>query len=245
MKDRGLYAGGADLYDRIYSNKPYVAEAARLRALLRAAGIVDGSRVLEAACGTGLYLAELRKWFAMEGFDRSAAMLDICRKRLPEVPVFEADMTSVRVAEPFDALLCLFSSFGYVAPTSLDATAAAFARCVRPGGVLFIEPWLTPAEAKPGYLSLQTYDGEKATPPEQLKLVRANVHEVAGRKSTLAFQWLVVTTQGVEHIEDVHVLWQYEAAELAAAFDGAGFKSEWLEPGPLMGRGCLLARRLT
>ena len=243
QQQHGMYGERADLYDRIYSFKDYAAETARLHALLFAAGVPDGARVVEAACGTGSYLVHLARHYAASGFDLSDAMLAVARKKVPGAHLWRADMADFEVDRPADALVCLFSSFGYVTPDRIAAAAACFHRAVRPGGVAFIEPWITPEQAGPGHMSVQTYDGEKATPPESMKLVRAATHLTEGRTSHFDFHWLVLTPQGTEHFVEHHELWQPTGDEMCDAFRAAGFDATWLAAGPLTGRGSLFLRR--
>lgn len=244
MGGHAMYGARADLYDRIYHWKDYAAEAARLRGVLRAAGVPDGARVVEAACGTGSYLQHLRAWYAVEGFDLSAGALGVARRKLPGVPLRVADMTGFTLRRPADVLVCLFSSFGYVRPGAARRRAAAcFARAVRPGGVVVVEPWLTPDEAKPGHSSVDTYDGTKRTPPEAMRIARVTTHLPKGRKSVFDFHILVATPTGVEHLVDHHELWMETPEELLATFRRAGLDAQWIRPGPLSGRGVLLARR--
>jgi ubiquinone/menaquinone biosynthesis C-methylase UbiE len=241
-EEQAEYRDRAALYDRIYAAKDYPGEAARVRAILHAAGIPDGARVVEAACGTGNYLVPLSKTYAVEGFDLNEPTLAIARGKLPSVRLWRGDMTDFTLDRPADALLCLFSSFGYVEPSQIPSAAACFFRAVRPGGVALVEPWITPEDAKPGHMSVQKWDGAAAAPPTALQVVRAGVHLAEGRASRFAFHWLVLTPQGVEHFVDRHTLWQSTSEELLAAFRGAGFEASWLSPGPLMGRGLLLCR---
>ena len=239
-----MYHERADLYDRIYRWKDYAAETSRVRAILSAAGVPDGGRVVEAACGTGNYLVQLQKHYAVEGFDINGGILGAALSKLPGVRLFRADMSDFTLARPADALLCLFGSIGYVAPGApLARTAACFFRALRPGGVALVEAWITPDESKPGHVSVQTYDGEKSEPPEAMKVVRVATHLVEGRKSVLDFHWLVATPTGVEHFSDRHELWQSTEKELLDVFRGAGFEARWLHPGPITGRGVILARR--
>lgn len=54
-------------------------------ACLALLGDVAGKRVLDAACGPGLYVAELvRRGARVVGFDQSPRMVEICRERVPE-----------------------------------------------------------------------------------------------------------------------------------------------------------------
>lgn len=242
-RHQSMYGERADLYDRIYHFKDYAAETARLRAMLLAAGVPDGARVVEAACGTGNYLLPLSRHYAVEGFDLNPAMAARARRKVPGAVVREADMRDFALDAPADVLLCLFSSFGYVEPERIPDAAACFFRAVRPGGLAVVEPWITPDESKPGHTVVQTYDGTTAKPPEAMRVVRAVTHLPEGRRSVFDFHWLVVTPAGVEHIVDHHELWQSTPDELLAAFRGAGFDATWIHPGPLTGRGTLWLRR--
>lgn len=245
MTGDGAYAR-ADLYDRIYAWKDYAAETARVRGLLTAAGVEDGSRVVEAACGTGNYLVPLAKHYAVSGFDVSDAMVAIARRKLPGAGVFRADMADFSLDSPADALVCLFSSIGYLHPErDLPRAAACFHRALRPGGVLVVEAWLQPQEFIPGHMVVQTWDGTSAKPPEAMKLVRSVVRQDAeqGRLSVFDFHWLALTPAGVEHFAERHEMWTVTGDELVATFRAAGFECRWLHPGPITGRGVLLARR--
>jgi daunosaminyl-N,N-dimethyltransferase/N-dimethyltransferase len=240
MDAEGMYGRRAEYYDRIYHWKDYAAEASRLRELLAAGGVGDGARVLEAACGTGAYLRHLRQWYEVQGFDLSEGMLEVARRKLPEVPLFQADMTDFAVQQPFDALLCLFSSIGYVYPEErLRRAARAFARALRPGGVLIVEPWLTQAAYRPGHLTMHTYDS-----PE-LKLCRAIVGKQEGELAVLDFHWLALRAGAgdVEHFVDRHSMWLCPTETLLDAFGEAGFEARWEPKGLMPERGLIVGRK--
>jgi len=241
MSEQGMYGGRAELYDPIYHWKDYAAEAARLRELLGSLGIASGSRILEAACGTGSHLVHLRDHYRVSGFDLSDAMLAVARTKLPpEVELFRADMAAFTVPAPFDALVCLFSSIGYVHPEPrLRAAAGCFARAVRPGGVLVIEPWLTPEAYRPGRLSMQTYDGDA------LKLCRACISKRDGELAVLEFHWLALREGAgeVEHFVERHELWLCSAERMQEVFEAAGFEVHLEANGLEPARGLLVGRR--
>jgi SAM-dependent methyltransferase len=238
MDSQSLYGERAELYDLLYSFKDYDGESARLRELLRAEGVADGAALLEAACGTGAYLERLQRWYQVSGVDVNAGVLEVARQKLPEVDLLQADMAELTLAEPVDALVCLFSSIGYVFPEErLRQTARSFHAALRPGGVLLVEPWLTPDGIEGGRPSVQTYESE------DLKLVRANVTRVEGQRSLFDFHWLVVPRdRPVEHFVEQHELWLCPRETMTAAFEDAGFEVRWDEEG-LTGRGLLVGRR--
>ncbi len=60
-------------------------------------------------------------------------------------------MTDFDLATTYDAVTCLFSAIGYVRTADrMQRAVACMARHVKPGGVLIVEPWLTPQDWKPG-----------------------------------------------------------------------------------------------
>ena len=159
--DRGFYGDRAEWYDRIYHWKDYPTEAAGLVEVLAEEGIGERARVLEVACGTGSFLAPLSTHYEIAGLDRSSELLAIAAGKVPGAPLTCGDMRAFEVDRPFDALLCLFSSIGYLRDESeLAATVACFAAALRPGGVLLIEPWLDPSDFRPGHAALDVWRGD-------------------------------------------------------------------------------------
>jgi SAM-dependent methyltransferase len=64
-------------------------------AMLALAGDVTGRRILDAGCGSGPLLAELRERGAeVSGFDLSPGMLDLARRRVPEADLRVADLAA-------------------------------------------------------------------------------------------------------------------------------------------------------
>lgn len=106
-------------------------------ACLSLLGDVEGKRVLDAACGPGLYAAELvRRGAEVTGFDQSSRMVEICRDRLGR-----GDFRVHDLADPIgwlpdgsvDLVLCA------LAMEYVDDRVAAlreFRRVLRPGGAV-------------------------------------------------------------------------------------------------------------
>lgn len=71
-------------------------------------------RVLELACGTGSILAQLAPDYEVAGVDRSGAMLEIARKKVPAARLVQADMREAQLGEEFDVVLCVFDSINHL-----------------------------------------------------------------------------------------------------------------------------------
>ncbi|MCC7381582.1 MAG: class I SAM-dependent methyltransferase [Deltaproteobacteria bacterium] len=242
MSTGGMYGDRAEYYDAIYHWKDYRTESERLCTLLRAEGVADGAEILEAACGTGSHLVHLRQHYAVTGFDISEPMIAIARSKLPGVPLYVADMTDTSAVRPAsaDALLCLFSAIGYVHPEErLQRAAQTFARALRPGGVLIVEPWLTERVYREGRVTLQTYERE------DLKLARASVSHRAGELSVFDMHWLVAKQDAadVESFVEHHELWMCPTETMLSVFRAAGFEARFEADGLMKDRGLVIGRR--
>ncbi len=240
MGTPALYTDRAELYDAIYHDKPYEAEAERLHDLLDRRGIFDGASVLEAACGTGSYLYQLQIWYRVAGFDRYEGMLAEARRKVPQVELFAADMAAFEVDRRFDAALCLFSSIGYLLTRErLEAAARCFARALRPGGVLVIEPFLSMNAFVSGRPVMQSFDSPL------LKCTRACITKQVGDRAVLDFHWLVLRARQpeVEHFTERHELWLCPPELMTEVLEGAGFSVSRESPGLMKGRELLIAER--
>lgn len=221
-----------EIYDQIYHEKPYAEEVDTLVDHLEDYGVNPGERLLEAACGTGLYLEHLQSDFRVTGFDLNESMLERARTKLHSADVFVADMQRFRTTETYDAVLCLFSSIGYAEGLDgLQRTVESFRGAVEPGGVVVIDPWVMTEQFIDGLASMQTYESADR------KIARQVVAERDGRLSSMEFHWLVADQgEGVEHFVDVHDLYVFSREEYEDALETAGFEVDF-DPDGLIGRG--------
>src|SRR5262249_52645605 len=140
-----------------YGWKNYEKEAPTGRELIRAHKASRGHDLLEVACGTGKHAQQLQADFKIVGTDLKDAMLRIARRRRPGATFPPADMVTLDLGRQFDVVLCLFSSIGYVKTRArLKKTLFNFARHLKPGGVLIVEPWFTRAIFKVGTVTMMT-----------------------------------------------------------------------------------------
>jgi SAM-dependent methyltransferase len=225
-----MFTKSARFYDAIYSFKDYAAEAAKVDAVIKERN-PRARTLLDVACGTGMHLEHLRGRYDAEGLDLDPELLAIARERLPGIPLQEGDMTTFDLGRRFDVVICLFSSIGY-ARTLEDLTraVAAMAGHLEPGGVLVVEPWLTPEVWQDGHLGALFVD------EADLKIARVNLAERDGRLSRMDFHYLVATPAGIDRFEERHELGLFTHDEYSGAFRAAGLEVEH-DPEGLMGRG--------
>jgi len=121
------------------------ATAPFVDALLDAAGVMPGMRVLDMCCGTGIVTAAAaRRGASITGLDFSAAMLVEARRRQLHLRFDEGDAEALPYADAsFDAVV---SNFGvHHVPRPENAVREAL-RVLRPGGRFALTTWAEPNE---------------------------------------------------------------------------------------------------
>jgi hypothetical protein len=108
---------------------------------------------------------------------------------------------------------------------------------VAAGGLLIVEPWLTPDAYTPGHLSKPL-----VASGDDFHVVRMNDSRIDGRLSVMRFHYLVSRPGEVTHFTEDHALALYTNDEYRAAFAAAGFNAEMDAEG-LTGRGLWIASR--
>jgi SAM-dependent methyltransferase len=108
-------------------------------------GLSPGARVLDLAAGAGAHAIELAKrGFAVTGVDRTRAFLDRARAAAQaaqtQVEWVEADMRSFSRDGEFDAVVNLYTSFGFFEDAGDDLEVARnLRRSLKPGGAALLE----------------------------------------------------------------------------------------------------------
>lgn len=230
-----MYQQSARIYDALCRNKDYAGACERLRGLLRQMA-PQARTLLDVATGTGRHLVHLCEHYAAEGLDLSAPMLEIARERCPTVPLHEGDLTSFRLGRRFDVVTCLFGSIGYATTLAdLARAASTLAAHLEPGGVLVVEPWITPDRYHEGRLKFDTVDDP------HLKVARMYLMQRRGRVSVLNSEYVVGTSSGVVHFSERQELGLFTDAEYRGALAQAGI--ELVDPGiDLFGYGLYAGR---
>jgi len=229
-----MYKQLADYYDEIYHFKNYQKEAEKIETLIQQYKKSSGNRLLDVACGTGSHIAYLRQHYVVEGLDFSPEMLRLARKKHPEVVFHRGDMTAFKLDNRFDVITCLFSAIGHVkTKVRMRRAVRNMASHLQSGGLVILEPWITPSNFKKGLVSFTFVD------KPDLKIARINITKARGPISTLEFHFLIGTPNKVQHIVDRELLGLWTHQEYLDAFRDVGLEVVYDAEG-LMGRGLYL-----
>ncbi len=223
------------LYDEIYTRmKDYGEEAGKIAAAIRAAH-PRAKSVLDVACGTAQHARYLKNEFSIDGLDRSPEFLEVAMAKNPECSYFEADMTDFNFGKKYDVVMSQFSSIGYVCTEErLASTLDCFVKHLNPGGIVLVEPWLTPDSWKPGEPFMFTID-EPA-----FKVCRMNITETRNGMSYFEWHFLVSKPGEMKHFTEEHTLGLFSVEQMKNAFRKAGLAVRH-DPKGIFGRGLYLA----
>jgi ubiquinone/menaquinone biosynthesis C-methylase UbiE len=239
MKEQVLYKELAKYYDLVYTFKDYKKEAARIRTLVSKYKKSEGKELLDVACGTGHHLNHLKDEFSCTGVDISGQILDVAKKNAEGVSFEKADMTTLNLGKRFDVITCLFSSIGYVRTyTNLRKTIWNFAKHLKKGGVVLIEPWFTKLTYIPGSPHMSIYDGK------DIKIARLNVSELRGSLSVMDMHYLIAEKdKEVKHFVDRHELGLFGVDETLKIMKTAGLQPKFLKHGLMRERGMFVGMK--
>lgn len=159
---------------------------------------------------------------------------------MPGLTFKQGDMRDFNLHHQFDVVTCLFSSIGYVHPyEDLEKTVKNMARHMKPGGILFVEPWLQPGlfdPRRPPHTEVAEH------PKKPLKVTRTACNSIDGNISILNMHHLVETPEGTEEFTEEHRLALYTAEQFQTAFKNAGL-SVHLDQQGLSGRGLYIGTK--
>ena len=175
--------------------------------------------VLDLGCGPGRITLELaRRGFRMTGVDRTARYLATARKGAEEegldVELVQGDMREFVRREAFDAVISLFTTFGYFEDPADDRRVVENVyKSLKPGGVFLIDMH--------GKETLSRIFQERTFNRPSPDVIMLEERRVTRNWSWMESRWILIK-DGERHETLVsHRL--YAATEIAAMLEAAGF----------------------
>lgn len=220
-----MFTKSTEIYDLIYSTKDYKSEAEKLTSVLRSR-FSDTKEILDVACGTGEHHRYLIDQFQIEGFDLNEEFIQIAQSKNPKATYSVADMIDFEFNKKYDAVVCLFSSIGYVKTVAnLKRAISCFKKHLKNTGVIVIEPWISPSKWISGRTNMQTYSS-----PE-VKVCRMNTSSVEDHISILDFEYLVGDADGIHHYKEKHKLGLFDHNTMKEVFEELELNCEFVAEG--------------
>jgi SAM-dependent methyltransferase len=228
---RSPFGEYAAVYDLIYQDKNYAAEAQFIAKLITRFGGYSPSmtKVLDLACGTGRHACELASLgYQVEGSDISADMVEIARDaiRRCSLPVSihnQSFQTAHRIGKRFEVVLAMFASLGYLTDEDEFSLACKNVReLLIPEGVFIFDVWNGSAVVRDfSPLKVKRVSGGGL---DVERVSRTTVDETT-RIADVRFEFAVTRQDGsVWNFDERHLVRFFFPAELDELLDKYGFQ---------------------
>lgn len=220
----GEYAWAFDLL----IERPVGQECAAIAAWFSERGALPGATLLDAGCGTGRYAGDLaRRGYAVEGVDRSSELIETARQSVRgggnAVSFRVGDILALPVAR-YHGILCRGVLNDFVREDSRLSVFAAFARTLRPAGVLILDvrEWEATEDRKRREpVSRKTVATDRGT------LTFTSTTELdPERRQLLVSETHILLNDAGEHSSNYHFVMRcWTRTELDSALERSGFGS--------------------
>jgi ubiquinone/menaquinone biosynthesis C-methylase UbiE len=143
ISSRPLYSHFAWAYDLIIPG-PVSSRCDFVESMAAQRGVLPGSRILDAGCGTGSYSVELAKrGYAVAGLDSSAELLSLARAKAEDAQVpatfQKGDILELPARPSYDGMLCRGVLNDIIDRPSRHKAFFSFARALRKQGFLILD----------------------------------------------------------------------------------------------------------
>jgi SAM-dependent methyltransferase len=211
-----------DLYLRVY--QPLEApEQVRKEVdfIVKALDMPQGVKILDLCCGQGRHSLELaRRGFQVVGVDLSEALLYAARKRAESeglsVTFLHCDMREIDFADEFDAVINMFTSFGYLESEAEDEKVLGkVAQALKSGGKFLLDV-VNRDRLVRDFQAREWHAADEGW----LVLEERTFDHLSGRMET---RWVCVARDGVRY-ERLSSVRLYTASELRTMLERAGLK---------------------
>lgn len=209
----------------MFGEAQFTEAAAQVPLLLERLGLAAGATVLDLGCGPGRHALPLaRAGLEVTAVDTSAELLEQLRCSAAdeglEIEALQADMREFSLAEAYDAVLVMWTSFGYFEDESDHSEVLQrIVESLRPGGVLLLD--LVGLETLCRSLEpvhLTEYDDGRLLVERPL-LIEHNTR--------LENEWLLIDGDRVARADFSHRVWS--AGEISRLVEAAGLKLEAID----------------
>lgn len=189
--------------------------------IIRALALPEGAKVLDLCCGQGRHSLELaRRGFQVVGVDLSEALLYAARQRAERegltITFLQSDMREIDFTDEFDAVINMFTSFGYLENEAEDEKVLRkVTQALKQGGKFLLDvmnrDWLIRNFQPMGW---------RADNEGWFVLEERTFDHLSGRMET---RWIFVARDGVRY-ERLSSIRLYTASELRAMLERAGLQ---------------------
>lgn len=215
-----LYKKFAKYYDLIYEKMDLEKESEFIKWAVEQHKTSNGNRLLDMACGTGRHSSMLKDSFEILGMDINPEMLNLARKKVPDVTFIEGNMKNFILKGEFDVIICMFSAMNYNhTMKEFKKTIKNFYDHLHKGGVLIFDMGINQENWVEGMVSVDT------VVRENLKLARICQSHLEDGIFNAEFVFLIKKGDRLDFDIDQHELGVFSIEEVLDSLKSTGFEN--------------------
>jgi SAM-dependent methyltransferase len=136
MNEVKLYNELAWTWEILVSEEEYIPEARFIQKTVKKHKKTSGNQVLDVGCGAGHHDLFLKHEYQIVGVDAGDKMLDLARKRNPQLDYHKGDMREFQLNRKFDVVMAMDMLMYNRSYADLEVTLRNFSEHLKTGGVL-------------------------------------------------------------------------------------------------------------
>jgi SAM-dependent methyltransferase len=136
MSENRLYNELAWTWEILVSEEEYIPEAKFVDRMIKKHKKTSGNELLDVGCGAGHHDLLLKDGYQVVGVDQGEKMLELARKRNPELMYHKADMRTFQLNRKFDVVMAMDMLMYNLSYSDLEKTFQNLSDHLQPGGVL-------------------------------------------------------------------------------------------------------------
>lgn len=143
MSETKLYNELAWTWEILVSQEDFASEANFIKRMAKEYKKADGCELLDVGCGAGHHDLLLKEQFKVSGVDGSEKMIELARRRNPELEYHQGDMRTFKLNRNFDVVVAMDMIMYNLTYSDLQKTLTNLSGHLKVGGILlfYIENW--------------------------------------------------------------------------------------------------------
>jgi SAM-dependent methyltransferase len=141
MSDAELYNELAWIWEILVSEEEYIPEAKFIKKMVKRYKKTSGNELLDVGCGGGHHDLFLKSDFKVVGIDKNEEMLQLAKRRNPELEYHPGDMRMFQLNRKFDVVMAMDMIMYNLTYSDLEKTLQNFSNHLKVGGMMifFVE----------------------------------------------------------------------------------------------------------
>ena len=216
-----LYNKLAKYTDLSYFDKDYKRETKFILKRIKENKII-GKTLIDVACGSGNHSKLLqKKGYKIYGVDLNKGMLNLIKRNIPNIKLYEQDMRKLNLPIKSDVIICMFNSINYnMGYDQFEETLRRFYSQLNKKGIVIFDTFFTKENWKEGHFGIKKFSAQNL---DVARVFKSTSKGNVGRTN----QTYIIYENGKKKLfEDVNEIYLFDKNKLKEIMKKIGFKTK-------------------